>query len=51
MDIVFINESLPTIHLLSFISKFDLFGKVDGDCVNRYLKRFSTAIFNKNHLA
>jgi O-antigen biosynthesis protein len=41
MDIVFINESLPTIHLLSFISKFDLFGKVDGDCVNRYLKRLA----------
>jgi O-antigen biosynthesis protein len=41
MDIVFINENIPTIHVLSFISEFDLFGNVDGDCVNRYLKRLA----------
>jgi GT2 family glycosyltransferase len=41
LDIVFINESIPTIHVLSFISEFDLFGKVDGDCVNRYIKRLA----------
>lgn len=41
MNIVFINESIPTIHVLSFISEFDLFGNVDGDCVNRYIKRLA----------
>lgn len=41
MDIIFINECIPTIDLLSFISEFDLFGKVDGDCVNRYIKRLA----------
>jgi O-antigen biosynthesis protein len=41
MDIVFIDESIASIHVLSFISEFDLFGKVDGDCVNRYLKRLA----------
>jgi O-antigen biosynthesis protein len=41
MEIIFIDESIATIHLVSFISEFDLFRKVDGDCVNRYIKRLA----------
>ena len=41
MEINFIEECISSINLMKFLSEFDIFLKVEGDFVNKYIKNLA----------